>query len=72
MKGKAQIESDWGILFGDRKIELVFIGQHLSKENIIAELEDCVLTDEEIKVWKNQEFPKVDAWPIPNYEASNI
>ena len=71
-ENQEQIESDWDVVFGDRKIELVFIGQHLSKEKMIAELEGCVLTEEEIKIWKNQEFPKVDKWPIPNYETSNI
>ena len=71
-ENQKQIESDWDVVFGDRKIELVFIGQHLSKEKMIAELEACVLTEEEIEVWQNQEFPKVDEWPIPNYEASNM
>lgn len=64
LENKDQIESDWDAMFGDRKIELVFIGQHLSKERMIAELESCVLTEEEIKVWKNQLFPKQDQWPI--------
>ena len=36
---KTQIESGWDAQFGDRKIELVFIGQHLDKEGMIAELE---------------------------------
>ena len=71
-ENQVQIESDWDAVFGDRKIELVFIGQHLSKEKMIAELEYCVLTEEEINVWKNQAFPKNDQWPIPNYEASNV
>ncbi|CAM4330745.1 GTP-binding protein [Zobellia roscoffensis] len=59
-----QIESDWDALFGDRKIELVFIGQHINKEKMISELEDCVLTEPEIDLWENQLFPQQDQWPI--------
>jgi len=63
-ENKTQIESDWDAQFGDRKIELVFIGQHLNKEKMIAELEGCVLTGPELKVWGNQSFPQQDRWPI--------
>jgi len=35
------IESNWDTVFGDRKIELVFIGQYLDKEKIMGELEGC-------------------------------
>jgi G3E family GTPase len=63
-ENKNQIESDWDALFGDRKIELVFIGQHLDKKGMIAELEKCILTKEEIEKWKNQSFPTQDQWPI--------
>jgi G3E family GTPase len=59
-----QIESGWDAQFGDRKIELVFIGQHLDKDGMIAELEDCLLTSQELQVWKNKAFPKNDQWPI--------
>ena len=59
-----QIELNWDTLFGDRKTELVFIGQHLNKENMIAELEGCVLTDPEIEIWEKQLFPQQDQWPI--------
>ncbi|WP_289039980.1 GTP-binding protein [uncultured Zobellia sp.] len=59
-----QIESDWDVLFGDRKIELVFIGQHINKDKMISELQECVLTEPEIAVWKEQRFPQQDQWPI--------
>ena len=59
-----QIESDWDNLFGDRKVELVFIGQHINKEKLISELEKCLLTGPEIQIWKEQLFPKQDQWPI--------
>ncbi len=63
-ENKDHIESDWDIAFGDRKIELVFIGQHLDKKGMITELDKCLLTDEEIKVWKEKVFPETDQWPL--------
>jgi len=63
-ENKEGIESDWDIIFGDRKIELVFIGQHLDKEGMIVQLNKCLLTDEEIKLWKNKSFTQKDQWPI--------
>lgn len=63
-ENREQIESDWNTEYGDRKIELVFIGQHLSKEKMIRELEACLLTAQEIEVWQNQLFPQQDRWPI--------
>lgn len=63
-ENKNQIESSWDTLFGDRKIELVFIGQYLKKEEIITQLNDCLLTNSEIELWKNKSFPQEDQWPI--------
>ncbi|WP_299317223.1 GTP-binding protein [uncultured Maribacter sp.] len=63
-ENQSHIEADWDVLFGDRKIELVFIGQHLDKKGMITELEKCVLTEAEIDVWKEQLFPQQDLWPI--------
>jgi hypothetical protein len=31
---------------------------------MIAELEKCILTKEEIEKWKNQSFSTQDQWPI--------
>ena len=63
-ENQQQIESGWDLEFGDRKIELVFIGQHLDKKGMIAELEDCILKESEIQAWKKQLFPQQDQWPI--------
>ncbi|SFD39445.1 GTP-binding protein [Algibacter pectinivorans] len=63
-ENQEQIESDWHVLFGDRKIELVFIGQHLEIDKMIANLEACLLNDTEIELWKNQLFSTQDQWPI--------
>ena len=63
-ENKDQIELDWDALYGDRKIELVFIGQHLDKEGMIVQLNKCLLTEEEIKLWENKAFTQKDQWPI--------
>ncbi len=62
-----EIESSWDPLFGDRKIELVFIGQYLEKEKFLGQLHKCLLTDYEIELWKNGLLELIDRWPIPEY-----
>ena len=64
VENKNHIEKDWDSVFADRKIELVFIGQDLEKENMISNLNRCLLTEQEINMWKNQSFPETDTWPI--------
>ncbi len=58
------IEETWDRTFGDRKIELVFIGQEMDKENIINQLNSCLATDEELSTleWR---FGYEDTWSIP-------
>ena len=41
------IESKWSKHWGDRMNELVFIGQDIEKEKMIADLEKCLLQDSE-------------------------
>ena len=62
---QASIESDWKPPFGDRKIELVFIGQQLNPDIIKNQLESCLLNDEELLDWKDGKFEKNDNWPVP-------
>ena len=62
-----EIESSWDPIFGDRKIELVFIGQYLEKEKILGQLHKCLLTDYEIELWKNGLLELIDQWPISEY-----
>ena len=64
VENKDDIEKGWDAIYGDRKIELVFIGQYLEKEAIIAQLNTCLLTDKEIETWKTKSFPQEDQWPI--------
>ena len=61
----ASIESEWEPPFGDRKIELVFIGQQLNPDIIKNQLESCLLNDEELLDWKDGKFEKNDNWPVP-------
>ncbi|NJB83597.1 GTP-binding protein [Wenyingzhuangia aestuarii] len=63
-ENRNQIESNWDSAFGDRKIELVFIGQNLDKQDMIHQLNRCLLTDDEILLWKKELFPQKDQWPI--------
>ncbi|MEL6132815.1 MAG: GTP-binding protein, partial [Bacteroidota bacterium] len=57
------IEEGWSKRFGDRKNEIVFIGQDMDEEMITAELDACLSTDEELatQAWK-QGYE--DPWPV--------
>lgn len=61
LDNKATIEARWTKEWGDRLNELVFIGQDMDKEAIIDEINQCLLTDEEISAWERtkwrDEFP---------------
>lgn len=71
VNNQKQIESEWDVRFGDRKNELVFIGQYLDKEGIMAQLEGCLLTDEEVRSWHKGSWPKTDSWPILQMQEQN-
>jgi len=64
------IESDWHHDFGDRKIELVFIAQHLDKKKLRELLEDCLLTKTEQEIWKKGRLQLTDHWPIEVLELT--
>ena len=59
-----EIESEWSLDYGDRKIELVFIGQKLDVSSIVKQLEECMLNEKELIEFKKGEFQKNDSWPI--------
>lgn len=60
---QALIEKDWDITFGDRKNEMVFIGQDMDESRIRKGLEACLATDEELATRK-WEKGYADEWPV--------
>jgi G3E family GTPase len=60
---KDYIESKWSKQWGDRMNELVFIGQDIEKDKMIADLEKCLLQDNEQHLFEKKvkftdPFPK--------------
>lgn len=47
LENREYIEGKWDKQWGDRQNELVFIGQDIDKEKIIADLEKCLLQESE-------------------------
>lgn len=56
-----QIMSIWQAPHGDKRQELVFIGQQLNQDQLIAELDTCLLNDEEYQAgessWRQLQDP---------------
>ena len=54
-------DDEWDDEWGDRRTMLVFIGQHLNKSKMIAQLEACIIDDEQlsqgIEGWEDLENP---------------
>ena len=63
IQNQKEIESDWDKNFGDRKNELVFIGQKMDEQLIRKELDYCLATEEELN---SQEWKAgySDNWPV--------
>jgi len=58
------IEESWHKDFGDRKNELVLIGQEMDEALIRKELEECLLTEKELSHYlAGGKFD--DHWPVP-------
>ncbi len=57
------IESNWHKEFGDRKNEIVFIGQDMDEALIRSQLDSCLSTDPELATekWKHG---YTDEWPV--------
>ena len=64
INNQSQIESDWDIDFGDRKIELVFIGQKIDVNSVTKKLDECLIDDNELNDYNEGQFPLDDNWPI--------
>ena len=66
VNNQQMIESQWSSDFGDRKIELVFIGQQLDVSAITNKLDECLLNEEEVSAWKDGKIQLIDNWPVSN------
>ncbi|WP_459209406.1 GTP-binding protein [Aquimarina rhabdastrellae] len=63
INNQEEIENDWNTFFGDRKNEIVFIGQHMDEILIKSQLDNCLATDVELTTekWKKGYH---DDWPV--------
>lgn len=58
------IEKSWAEPFGDKRQELVFIGQGLDKEQICSHLDNCLLTEKEMQAGESAWKTLPDPFPI--------
>jgi len=63
VNNKDYIERDWDVDFGDRRNELVFIGQNMDETEMRADLDACLATDEELATGRWKEGSQ-DEWPV--------
>ncbi len=61
---REQVMENWAEPFGDRRIELVIIGQDMDKEAIIDQLEESLLTEEELQMGPDRWAGFRDPLPI--------
>lgn len=63
VENQEEIEEDWDITFGDRKNEIVFIGQNMDETLIRSLLDACLATNGELS---NQKWKAgyQDDWPL--------
>jgi len=69
IENQDEIEKDWHKEFGDRKNEIVFIGQNLDEKQIREDLTLCLSTYEELTTEK-WETGYDDHWPIERVYAT--
>lgn len=71
---RAAIKADWEKPWGDRRQELVFIGQDMDRASIEGGLRDALLTDEEVALgmrrWRKLPDP-FDPWEMGEPEADD-
>lgn len=75
---RATITNVWEDPHGDRRQELVFIGLHMEHAPMIAELDACLLTDQElaagIDTWLDFEdpFPEWEGYPYDDEDEDGL
>jgi len=70
IENQKQIESDWDKSYGDRKNEIVFIGQDMDEALIKQQLDHCLASDEELTTL-NLQKGYADDWPVQRAHALN-
>jgi len=70
VENQAHIESGWDKSFGDRKNEIVFIGQDMDEAQIRQDLEACLSQDTELADGKWRDGYQ-DDWPVQRAYALN-
>ncbi len=63
IENQSIIEQDWHSTFGDRKNEIVFIGQDMDEAEITRRLNECLTTTEELSNGNWLEGYE-DSWPV--------
>ena len=63
IENQEEIEKDWDKTYGDRKNEIVFIGQNMNEDLIRSHLEGCLLSEDNLKNLDLQNGYE-DAWPV--------
>ncbi|TPR57394.1 GTP-binding protein [Enterococcus sp. OL5] len=57
---RTNLKDIWDPLYGDRMIELVFIGTNMKKEQIIKDLDNCLVKEGEPVQIESDPFKTVD------------
>ena len=63
IENQEEIEKDWDKAYGDRKNEIVFIGQNMNEDLIRSHLERCLLSEDDLKNL-DMENGYEDVWPV--------
>ncbi|QSE98910.1 GTP-binding protein [Fulvivirga lutea] len=63
LEHQEELQAKWDKKWGDRMTELVFIGMDMDKEKIVSELDQCLLSEVEIKEME-EGIGFEDNWPL--------
>ena len=63
IENQDEIEKNWDKTYGDRKNEIVFIGQNMNEDLIRSHLESCLLSEDDLKNL-DMENGYEDVWPV--------